>query len=204
MEPQFWLERWQRNEIGFHQPAPNKALTRHWATLGLAADARVFVPLAGKSLDMIWLAARGHQVVGIELAAEAVRAFSDENGPIDRVDLRCGDLFELDPASLGRIDAVFDRGSLVALPPALRQRYAAQLARLSPPGTRTLLVTMEYDQSKMNGPPHAVPEAEVQALFGATHDIALLERDDAVEDFPRFAQRGITALSEASWLLTRR
>ncbi len=204
MEPQFWLERWQRNEIGFHQPAPNKALTRHWASLGLAAGARVFVPLAGKSLDMIWLAAQGHHVVGIELAAEAVRAFADENGPVDRVELRCGDLFELDPASLGRIDAVFDRGSLVALPPALRQRYAAQLARLSPPGTRTLLVSMEYDQSKMNGPPHAVPEAEVQALFGATHDIALLERNDAVDDFPRFAQRGVTALSEASYRLTRR
>jgi thiopurine S-methyltransferase len=204
MEPQFWLERWQRNEIGFHQPAPNKALTRHWATLGLAPGTRVFVPLAGKSLDMIWLAAQGHHVVGIELAAEAVRAFADENGPVDRVDLRCGDLFALDRASLGRIEAVFDRGSLVALPPALRRQYAAQLTELSPPGTRTLLVTMEYDQAKMNGPPHAVPESEVHALFGATHDIALLERDGALDDFPRFAQRGVTSLAEAAYLLTRR
>ena len=99
---------------------------------------------------------------------------------------------------------MFDRGSLVALPPALRRRYAAKLAGLSPPGTRTLLVTMEYDQSKMNGPPHAVLEAEVQALFGATHEIELLERDGALEDFPRFAQRGIDSLSEAYYLLTRR
>jgi len=204
MEPHFWLERWQRNEIGFHQPAPNTALTRHWPKLGLAPGARVFVPLAGKSLDMIWLAAQGHRVIGIELAAEAVRAFADENGPIDRVELRCGDLFELDPAALGRIEAVFDRGSLVALPPLLRQRYAAKLTELSPPGTRTLLVTMEYDQSKMNGPPHAVPEAEVRALFGATHDIELIERNGALDDFPRFAQRGVTTLSEAYYLLTRR
>jgi thiopurine S-methyltransferase len=187
MEPQFWLERWQRNEIGFHQPAPNPALQRHWARLGLDPDARVFVPLAGKSLDMIWLAAQGHRVVGIELAAEAVRAFADENGPIERVDLRCGDLFELDAAALGPIEGVFDRGSLVALPPPLRQRYAATLAALSPRGTRTLLVTMEYDQSKMAGPPHSVPESEVQALFGATHDIELIERNGALDDFPRFA-----------------
>jgi len=204
MEPQFWLERWQRNEIGFHQAAPNEALTSHWATLGLAPGARVFVPLAGKSLDMIWLAAQGHHVVGIELAADAVRAFADENGPVDRVELRCGDLFELDPASLGRIEAVFDRGSLVALPPPLRQRYAAKLSELSPSGTRTLLVTMEYDQSKMNGPPHAVPEPEVQALFGNTHHIELLQRDDALADFPRFAQRGVTSLAEACYRLTRR
>jgi thiopurine S-methyltransferase len=204
MEPGFWLERWQRNEIGFHQPAPHKGLARHWATLGLAPGSRVFVPLAGKSLDMIWLAAQGHEVVGIELAAEAVRAFAAENGPVARVDLRQGDLFGLDPAALGPIDAVFDRASLVALPPPLRRRYAAKLAELSPPGTRTLLVTMEYDQSRMNGPPHAVHEHEVQALFGATHEIALLERDGALEDFPRFAQRGVEALSEAYFRLTRR
>jgi thiopurine S-methyltransferase len=204
MEPGFWLERWQRNEIGFHQPAPHKGLARHWATLVLAPGSRVFVPLAGKSLDMIWLAAQGHEVVGIELAAEAVRAFAAENGPVARVDLRQGDLFGLDPAALGPIDAVFDRASLVALPPPLRRRYAAKLAELSPPGTRTLLVTMEYDQSRMNGPPHAVHEHEVQALFGATHEIALLERDGALEDFPRFAQRGVEALSEAYFRLTRR
>jgi thiopurine S-methyltransferase len=204
MEPQFWLERWQRNEIGFHQPAPHKALARHWATLGLAPGARVFVPLAGKSLDMVWLAAQGHQVVGIELAAEAVRAFAAENGPVERVDLRCGDLFDLDRATLGPIDAVFDRASLVALPPPLRRRYAETLTALSPPGTRTLLVTMEYDQSEMSGPPHAVPESEVRALFGATHDIVLLERDAALDDLPRFAQRGVTSLAEACYRLTRR
>ena len=204
MDPSFWLERWQRNEIGFHQPAPHKGLERHWAKLGLAHDARVFVPLAGKSLDMIWLAAHGHRVVGIELAAEAVQAFAAENGAVDRVDLRCGDLFDLDAASLGPIQGVFDRASLVALPPPTRRRYAAKLAELSPPGTRALLVTMEYDQSRMNGPPHAVLEPEVQALFGATHEIVLLERDDALDDFPRFAQRGVDSLAEAYYLLTRR
>ncbi len=204
MEAPFWLERWQRNEIGFHQNVPHKGLDRHWAKLGLAPDARVFVPLAGKSLDMVWLAARGHRVVGIELAAEAVHAFAAENGTLERIDLRCGDLFALTPASLGPIDAVFDRASLVALPASMRPRYAAKLAELSPPGTCTLLVTMEYDPAKMNGPPHSVPEREVHALFGATHEIVLLERDAALEDFPKFAQRGVEALAEAYYLLMRR
>ncbi|MCU0760689.1 MAG: thiopurine S-methyltransferase [Steroidobacteraceae bacterium] len=204
MDPAFWLERWQRNEIGFHQAAPHKGLARHWSRLGLPRGARVFVPLAGKSLDMIWLGAQGHAVVGIELAAEAVRAFATEHGPLERVELRCGDLFDLDPASLGPIQGVFDRASLVALPPAMRRRYARKLAELSPPGTRTLLVTMEYDQARMPGPPHAVLESEVHELFGATHAVELLERDAALDDFPRFAQRGVDALAEAYFLLTRR
>lgn len=204
MDPTFWLERWQRNEIGFHQPAAHKGLARHWARLGLARDARVFVPLAGKSLDMIWLAAQGHAVVGIELAPEAVRAFALENGPVERVDLRCGDLFELQPATLGPIQGVFDRAALVALPPAMRRRYAAKLAELSPPGTRTLLVTMEYDPSRMPGPPHAVHEPEVHELFSATHAVQLLDRDASLDDFPKFAQRGVEALAEGYYLLTRR
>ncbi len=204
MDANFWLERWQRNEIGFHQPRPHPALERLWPMLGLAPGARVFVPLAGKSLDLVWLAARGHDVVGIELAEVAVRDFAAEHGRLPRVDLRCGDLFDLTPATLGPIDAVFDRASLVALPPPMRQRYAAKLAELARPGARTLLVTMEYDQSRMPGPPHSVPEDEVRALFGATHDVEFVERDSALEDFPRFAQRGVDRLAEAVYRLTRR
>lgn len=214
MQPEFWLERWQRNEIGFHQPAPHRGLARHWASLGLPRGSRVLVPLAGKSSDMLWLAAAGYHVVGIELAELAVRAFFDENalaptitrsitdhGPVQRfsaegLDLWCGDVFAIGAAEIGRVAAVFDRAALVALPPELRQRYVAHLDAITPPGTRTLLITMEYAQAEMPGPPHAVLEAEVRALYRG-HQIELLERDDALADFPKFAQRGVTRLGEA-------
>jgi hypothetical protein len=48
----------------------------------------------------------------------------------------------------------------------------------------------------MPGPPHSVLEAEVRALYRG-HQIELLERDDALADFPKFAQRGVTRLGEA-------
>ena len=86
----------------------------------------------------------------------------------------------------------------------MRARYAAKMAELSPPGTRTLLVTMEYDQSRMKGPPHAVLEPEVRALYGDTHDITPLGRDSDLDDAPKFAQRGVDVLSEGYYLLTRR
>ena len=214
MQPDFWLERWQRNEIGFHQPAPHRALARHWASLGLPRGSRVLVPLAGKSSDMLWLAAAGHQVVGIELAELAVRAFFEENalaptitrtitdhGALQRfsvagLDLWCGDVFAIGAADIGRVAAVFDRAALVALPEAIRRPYVAHLDAITPPGTRTLLITMEYAQAEMPGPPHAVLEAEVRALYRG-HRIELLERDDALADFPKFAQRGVTRLGEA-------
>jgi thiopurine S-methyltransferase len=204
MEPQFWHDRWERREIGFHMAKPHVALERHWNSLALPPNARVFVPLAGKSLDLIWLARRKHAVVGIELSQLAVREFTEEHPEASGIDLRCGDLFDLTPTTLGAIDAIFDRASLVALPPAMRADYAAQVTSLSPPGTQTLLVTMEYDQRQMRGPPHAVMPDEVHALYGATHEITVVDELTALEDFPRMSARGVTHLAERVYRLRRR
>lgn len=203
MNPEFWQTRWQKREIGFHMPTPHAALARYWQQLDLRAGARVFVPLAGKSLDMVWLAEQGFSVVGIELSALAVEEFHAEHPQLTNVDLRCGDFFDLSPATLGPIDAVFDRASLVALPPAMRRDYARHLGRLCSSGTRTLLVSMEYEQALMPGPPHAVLVEEVQQLFGSEHHVRELGSDDALTDFPRFAARGVPWLRERYYLLER-
>lgn len=206
MEPPFWLDKWQKNEIGFHQPVPHAALARYWPLLGLAAGTRVFVPLAGKSPDLCWLAAAGHQVVAIELSPLAVAQFHQENaGPaLAAIDLRCGDFFALTPALLGPVAAVFDRASLVALPAPMRARYVAQLAALTRPGTQTLLITLEYDSRRMAGPPHSVDRAEVERLYGDTHRIEHLARNDQLADFPRFRERGLDQLAEVTYRLERR
>jgi thiopurine S-methyltransferase len=204
VEASFWHERWQRHEIGFHQAAPHPALDQHWASLGLQPGQRVFVPLAGKSLDLLWLAARGLEVVGIELSPRAVQEFHAEHGVSRHIDLRCGDFFDLTPESLGPIDAIFDRAALVALPPAMRERYAEHLTSLSQSGTRSLLVTMEYDQSEMPGPPHAVHPAEVQRLYASQHDILQLDYTDLLPESPKMAARGVTRLGERVYALKRR
>lgn len=204
MQAEFWHERWAKREIGFHMPRPHAALADHWDALHLPADARVFVPLAGKSLDLLALAARGHQVVGIELSALAVAEFHAEHPRSNGVELRCGDFFALDADSLGPVAAVFDRAALVALPPAMRRDYAAKMTALTAPGTLTLLVTMEYDQREMRGPPHAVMPDEVRELYGAAHEISELGVYGALDDFPRMAARGVSALAERVYLLRRR
>ena len=56
MDPDFWQQRWREGQIGFHQDAPTPLLLKHWASLDLPTGAKVFVPLAGKSRDMAWLA----------------------------------------------------------------------------------------------------------------------------------------------------
>jgi thiopurine S-methyltransferase len=210
MQPDFWHDRWQRREIGFHQAEPHRALDALWATLGVAPHSRVFVPLAGKSLDMRWLAERGHRVIGIELCEIAVREFFQEAGLEPKVaacgsltaftagayDLYCGDFFSLTADLLGDVTAVFDRAALIALPPAMRQDYVTHMLRILPRPCAMLLVTLEYDQSRMPGPPHSVMAAEVRELYRSARRLELLHRDDQLPEFPRFRDKGLDALAE--------
>lgn len=172
MDAEFWHERWQDGRIGFHQDVYNAQLVDHWQHLGLAIGSTVFVPLAGKSRDMVWLADQGHKVLGVELNGEAVEAFLAENDPVSpNIDLRCGDFFALTPEDLASVNAVYDRASLIALPPEMRARYAQHMIACLPPKAQIFLVTLEYPQPEMDGPPFSVSEAEVRQLYGDPYEI---------------------------------
>lgn len=218
METSFWLDRWQRNEIGFHQDTINSHLQTFWPRLGAAPRSTVFVPLCGKSRDMLWLAAQGYRVLGVEISPLAVEAFFSENGlqprrsvagafarwECDEVSLLCGDFFALTPTLLEGGTAVYDRASLIALPPQMRQRYAQHLAELLPPGNKVLLITMEYPQHQMQGPPFCVLEDEVRTLYDDGFHVSAIHGENILDRNPRFRERGLTELREHVYVLTRR
>jgi thiopurine S-methyltransferase len=211
MNPEFWHKRWQRGEIGWHEDDINRHLTEYWPRLGLPADTRVLVPLCGKSLDMLWLAGLGHRVLGVEISPLAADAFFAENALAPRIDrlppfsryradeieLLVGDFFDLRSDHLRDVAAVYDRASLIALPPGVRPRYAQHLASLLAPGVQSLLVTLHYDQTRMQGPPFSVEDAEVCALFEPYFSVETLVELDALAESPRFKRRGL------DWLIER-
>lgn len=218
MDPSFWHERWRTGQIGFHQSVVHGFLERWWPTFRLAAQSRVYVPLCGKSLDMAWLAARGHRVVGTELSPIAISDFfagqslapaSERHpgftvhraGPYEIIE---GNALELDAALLGPVDAVYDRAALIALPPELRVHYSKSLTRLVPAGAPLLLVAFEYPQSLKEGPPFAVLPDEVERLYGGAFDTREIERVDVIQESPKFIDAGITALYEVAYHLQRR
>ncbi|MBZ5489093.1 thiopurine S-methyltransferase [Halomonas aquamarina] len=202
-----WRARWQEGRIGFHLQHPHPALTRYWPELNVAPDTKVLVPLCGKSLDMRWLADVGHPVLGIELAPEAIDQFLAEREvavarytqagfEVSRqgsVELWCGDFFHLHIQQAAEIGAFYDRASLIALPPATRERYAFHLAQLVPPAAKGLLVSLEHVDNGA-GPPYSVPAIEIERLFAANFQVTLLERGEPDE-------RGCR---ESVWTLERR
>ena len=215
MDPEFWLERWQRGETGWHQEEINCHLREYWPQMQAAAGTRVLVPLCGKTLDLLWLASRGDRVLGVEISRLAVEAFFEENGlnpslteeapfvryRVDELEILCGDFFQLSAAHLEAVGAVYDRASLIALPPALRQRYATHLDGILPTRVPRLLITLEYDQRLMSGPPFSVHRDEVDALFSGRHRITPLAGFDVLDESPRFRARGLTQLVERVYRL---
>jgi len=185
MEHAFWHERWELGQIGFHQPQVNRFLRDHAAAVGIVPGTRVFLPLCGKTRDIGWLLAQGIRVAGAELSPIAVAdLFADlDVSPTIRgghhaapgIDIFCGDIFALDAATLGPVDATFDRAALVALPPAMRRAYAVHLTALTARAPH-LLVTFEYDQTLTHGPPFSVLPDEVRALYPA-YTVTELARD---------------------------
>jgi thiopurine S-methyltransferase len=217
LQPEFWHDRWRKGQIGFHQSAVDRHLPRYWPDLGLAAASRVFVPLCGKSLDLLWLRERGHAVVGIDLSAVALESFWMENGiaakrrTLDDLEvyeaanlqLYSGDLFALTPQLLGPVSAVYDRAALIAWTPEQRAAYVAHITMLTTPGTQTLLITMEYTQAEMAGPPFSVGADDVESLYAQHHSIRALDRQDILANEARLRSRGLTQLHEACYRLTR-
>jgi thiopurine S-methyltransferase len=217
MEPTFWHQRWAEGSTGWHQAEVDRLLQKHWAGLALAPDTRVLVPLCGKSLDMRWLADRGHRVRGVELSpvacAEFVGERSDaatrrphgafESFQAGRIQLLCGDIFDLQAADLADVDAIYDRAALIALPAALRGRYAQSLYARLPAGCRGLLITLEFPAEQREGPPFTVSEDEIRRLLEPAWTVECLERRDILDAEPRFRAQGVTALSTAVYRLHR-
>src|SRR5262249_46392928 len=112
-----------------------------------------------------------------------------------------GDFFELSPRIAGRFDAVYDRAALIALPAERRPAYVAHLGHLIAPQGRTMLITLEYDQARMAGPPFSVPPDEVRSLFGPHGEIQELFVHDCLEEEPRMKERGLDWLTERVFLI---
>ncbi|MDG6094727.1 thiopurine S-methyltransferase [Acetobacter sp. AN02] len=216
MDSTFWQDRWNNNQIAFHSHHPEPLLITYYPALRQAMQHRpaphVLVPLCGKSTDMMWLRAQGATVTGIELCRLAVEQFFAENRLTPVItrqgELECfstdglivfaGNIADLTPDLLPPVHAVYDRAALVALPGDMRPAYAARTMALSRCAPQ-LLITCEYDQSLLSGPPFSVTSDDIQHCYGSVLDAEQLDRKEIPGGL-----KGRCPASDAAWLLTAR
>jgi thiopurine S-methyltransferase len=214
---QYWQEKWQQNEIGFNQSTPNILLQKYLPQFNLAVDAKILVPLCGKSIDMIWLSKQGYQVIGIELSPVACRAFFHEHNLLmttthqdgfiifknleKNITLFCGDFFSINKNIIGSIDTIYDRAALIALPEKIRSKYVNYLVSLSDIHTKILLITTAYDQEQMNGPPFSVDENTVRSLYESHFSVHQCY-NKPLKSIPNHLQsKGLRAANEQAYIL---
>ena len=209
MKADFWHNRWKNNDTGWHEPAANAALTTNIQHLAHTSGARVFVPMCGKTLDIHWLLENGYNVTGAELNEPAVQELFDELGKTPEVtqhgehtryqtpDLTVwvGDILTLSRALLGEVDALYDRGALVALPESMRQQYTPHLIDITDAAPQ-LLVAFHYDQSHMEGPPFSISETELVRDYDTRYQRTELSRRSIEDHFPADVD-----IEEVVWLL---
>ena len=190
-----WLQFWRDQRDDFHQEAVNPLLIKFWPSLKLARDSRVFVPLCGKSLDMIWLLQQGYEVVGVELSPVAVQAFFQENkfkpsrkkqGKFTvwrhgKLSILCGDYFSLTEADIGPIDMVYDRAALTALPEVIRAHYVSHLRRIIPDNCTIFLLTTEDAEANQTLAQTLGVAEEISALYRRNFTIDLAHVDSVFE-----------------------
>ncbi len=218
MQPSFWHDKWASQQIGFHLDEVNTLLIDYWPQLKLAAGSQVFVPLCGKTLDLCYLAEQGLEVIGCELNQSAVEQFfSDNELPVERqssgehecyrteqVSIYQGDLFQLPKEPLEAVSGFYDRAALIAWPPEMRQQYVEHLASLLPPKSIGLLITLDYPQEALNGPPFAVSDAWILQHMSPYFEIECLSTQDVLAENPRFVKKQVPWLTESVYRLVRR
>lgn len=215
MQDEDWLSRWQQNKIGFHDTQVNSHLTRYIADYGLSSGDTVFLPLCGKSPDIAWLARQGFQVVGIELSDIAIKDFFSEQeleyqqSESDRFIIRksgniClleGNFFDLKSTDLGNCKLVYDRAALIALDATPRLRYIEKMQSIIGESTDMMLITLDYNQAEMDGPPFAVSPAEVKRHYEQRFQIDQLQQTQILDESPRWRKKGLTSLIETVYCL---
>lgn len=211
MEADFWRQKWEKGDIAFHLSEVNSLLVAHFDKLNLPSGSRVFLPLCGKTRDFAWLLANGYRVVGAELSEIAISELFSELGvqpeivrfgnlahySAPNIDIFVGDIFDVSAEVLGPVDAIYDRAALVALPASMRKQYSAHLINVTAVAPQ-LLITFEYDQSLMDGPPFSISEEEVAQHYGDAYQLISLDSQNVAGGL-----KGKVAATERVWLLRK-
>ncbi|KAF0307421.1 putative thiopurine S-methyltransferase [Amphibalanus amphitrite] len=215
-----WREKWQADNIRFHMPVVNPNLEQ-WYHRAASDDKPVafLVPLCGKTLDMMWLYTKGHTVIGIEGVEKAITDFFTENNleftkttteagnlfqtADGRMRLYQADLCELNPQLIGPVQAIWDRGSYVAITRDDRPAYCRFMRGVMAPGCRWLLWAVEYDTSRYAGPPCALTETDIKQDLDEYVKLECLgRRQRTVGDWERLKAWNLEVLDEVMYLIT--
>lgn len=211
-----WHNYWVQKSPGFHEGQVNAYLTQYLNLYNLNPGDSIFMPLCGKAVDILWLSRQGFHVIGVELSAVAIESFFEESELIaeieqldkltvyraENITLYQGDFMDIQSQQLDSCKLVYDRASIVAIESFNRESYVSRMFQIIPDGTPMLLITLDYQQSQMSGPPFSVPAAEIRELYQMKYQIDELESNQQIHERPKWREKGLESLLEIALKMT--
>ena len=227
-----WNTAWKEGPFPWHEEQVNNMLQKHIHDLTEGKpDLCIFVPLCGKTVDLLWLANKGYSVVGAECSRDAIVSFFQESGlefTTDAINIapnggyvhrakekditifEC-DIFYLTSDVVGRkVDGVWGRATISALEgEPLRRKYVNVISSLLAPNGRWMVDTFDFDPNdNPNGPgkgPHSFSLEEAKKIFCQKFALQVLDHMEYdVGEGPFNANSALSKmkLTERLYLLT--
>lgn len=217
MDKDEWVNAWNEGRTNFHRNGPHEFLVQYYDQVNLPENSNILVPMCGKSHDLIWLKEKGHNVFGVEIVNRPCQEFwsdhklefqerSIESAQVyegDRITIINDDFFNFPRESIPeKIDFIFDRAALVALPEEMRKVHYSRIKELSSPGTKILLDSFEYDRQFETRAPYSVSDAEVKAAYSWVSDFQTLLTEVREMKGNHLSKRGIKEVLDYIYLMT--
>jgi thiopurine S-methyltransferase len=217
MEISYWQSRWQKDKTGWHMDMVYPQLIELWPQNFAKEDTTVLIPLCGKSLDIQWFIQQGYHVIGVDVSYKALKTVRDRSAETftaeqshgfsvyrsNSLELWEGNFMDLPISKIPRPHIIYDKASIIALPPKMRSIYAQKVLSFCTPSTEIFLQTFEYRQEEMHGPPFSVDDTEIQQYFGDRFNLSLMHEQPKLEELNGFKRRGLKSyLTEKVFHLT--
>lgn len=166
---EFWQERFDKQETAWDRGAPSPQLLA-WLDRGALQPCRILVPGCGNGWEVVELARRGFEVVGLDYTEAAVTrtaAHCAEQGV--QAEVVRADALAYQPAQA--FDAVYEQTCLCAIHPDHWQAYAMQLHQWLRPEGRLWALFMQMlrpeatQEGWVQGPPYHCDINAMRALL---------------------------------------
>jgi thiopurine S-methyltransferase len=82
----------------------------------------------------------------------------------------------------------------------MRKAYMEKLLRGLPHSTKWLLVTFEYDEARMQGPPFSVCQNEVGEYF-KKYNVCLVNKEEMIGSMPKAQSLGLSSIHQCVYVI---
>jgi len=220
---EFWHEINEKGDCFWHLTKPHEYLVKYFDQYKNGKqDPKVLIPLIGKTVDAKWLYDQGCHVTGVDVSELPIKQlFTQDNiaytrnqsefpefvlfqNDDRRIRVFSGDFYRFrTEVAKGQFDLIWDRAAFTAINMRDREKYAEVLEKVLSPTGSILLVGLDYDHSKYEGPPHFVTKEHMDSLFGKKFHVSRLDHREVIDQW-HHKNWGLDWLEESIYLLKKK